>query len=132
MPHCAQCGKRFEYAQRHMAPRARLVQVRGEQQLLQELSQARKALAMVYADWCGACQYIKPTVESDEVRELVDVVLLINEAEPTNRPILKELAVEGFPTFVYKPGHGQKHIQWSGANPEELRSNLQRASPIST
>jgi thiol:disulfide interchange protein len=102
-----------------------VVEVSGEQHLLKELSQARRALAMVYADWCGACKSIKPMVHQ-EAPQHVDVVLLVNEAEPMNKPILRQLDVEAFPTFVLKPGHGKPHQKWTGANPEQLRARLQQ------
>jgi thioredoxin len=57
-----------------------------------------------YADWCGPCKKMKPSIEEIAV-EMKDKVVVVRIDADQNPDICKELSVESLPTlFVYKKG----------------------------
>lgn len=56
-------------------------------------------LILAYADWCGHCKNFKPTW--NEFRRKYENVLDIREIEESsNKEIMQELGVRGFPTIM--------------------------------
>jgi thioredoxin 1 len=57
-----------------------------------------------YADWCGPCKKMKPSIE-EIAEEMKDKVVVVRIDADQNPDICKELSVDALPTlFVYKKG----------------------------
>lgn len=100
-----------------------IVHIRDMAQLVRELRRPQRALVMCHATWCGACKNVMPVVRRVAPR-LVDRVLLVNEALPGNKAILREFQVQAYPTFILKGRGGGRYVKWAGGDPEKLVRNL--------
>jgi thiol-disulfide isomerase/thioredoxin len=69
-----------------------------------------------FATWCGPCKRFTAAAETDgEVQKaLAEVVLCKIDAEKEGKALAKELAVEGYPTFVLMNGNGETCSRWWG------------------
>lgn len=72
---------------------------------------------MFYADWCGHCQRAKPHFEEIMKQYGGPIKLkMLNAEDPSNKNIVQQQKVKGFPTIRYYPkGLGDLYEDYDGA-----------------
>lgn len=94
----------------------------GKSQEIKNNLKNKYTIVLAYADWCGACEMMKPEViKLEEAREDVDAILIKID---DNQDFVIENEVAGTPvTFIYKDGKLQE--RFDGFLPkEELERKL--------
>jgi thioredoxin 1 len=99
------------------------VHVDGQGDLDQLVGEGGVALVDFYADWCGPCKMLEPTVET-LARETPATVAKVDV--DANQALAAQFGVRGVPTLVLFAG-GEQVEQVSGVRGEaELRSLIER------
>lgn len=96
------------------------VYIEGSEHLETVVDEHDVVLTDFYADWCGPCQMIAPTLEklaaeTDAVIAKVDV--------DAHQPLAAEYGVRGVPTLVLF-ANGEQAEQHTGALPEDRLRDL--------
>ncbi|MEF8817980.1 MAG: thioredoxin [Haloferacaceae archaeon] len=105
------------------AARDEPVHVDGQGDLDQLVGEGGVVLVDFYADWCGPCKMLEPTVET-LARETPATVAKVDV--DANQALAAQFGVRGVPTLVLFAG-GEQVEQVSGVRGEaELRSLIER------
>lgn len=84
------------------APPEEPMHVEGEEHFQELLSSYQTVLVDCYADWCGPCQMMEPTVQALAAETDAAVVKVDVDA---NQRLAQQLGAQGVPTFlVYRDG----------------------------
>ena len=98
-----------------------------DSKISEAISQANQPVLLYFwADWCGPCRLVSPSVETvaDEYNDQIQVFKL--EVDP-NPEAVKTYKVEGVPALRFLDNNGE--VQWSheGAiTKDQLKENLDR------
>lgn len=81
---------------------------------------------MFYADWCGHCQRTKPHFEQTMKKYNGPVkIKMLNAEDPSNKNIVEQQKVKGFPTIRYYPnGLGDLYEDYEGDRSAEDFENF--------
>jgi thioredoxin 1 len=89
-----------ERRERSTAPAAP-IQIEGEQHLQEVLNSHEAVLVDCYADWCGPCQMMEPTIEA--LAAETDAAVAKVDVDAHQR-LAQQLGAQGVPTFVLYSG----------------------------
>ena len=77
------------------------------------LQNSNKKLVLVYADWCGHCQKMKPDWDKLE-NEFPDKCVSYNSDSPEGKDMFKKHNLSGYPAIFYIDGNGNKVDDYNG------------------
>jgi thioredoxin 1 len=97
----------------------------------QVIKDGQPAFVEFYADWCGYCKAMKPTIE-EIARENPNVkVLTVNVDEPANARLTQAFAAKGIPAYIIakngKPvAHGSGYFENKTGFKQWVASSLRK------
>jgi thioredoxin 1 len=100
------------------------IHVEGADHLQSLLAEHDRVLADFYADWCGPCKMLAPTVAEIAAEEDVAVVKIDIDA---NQALAQQYGVRGVPT-VYLFADGEPAQEWVGVKDKGTYVNAIRAA----
>lgn len=89
----------------------------------EQIENANKAIIDFYAEWCGPCKMMEPTIEKiKEEHNGVDVIKLNIEE---NQKLASEYGIKTIPTLVYIKKGEEIHRESGGRSEDNIRKAIE-------